>query len=986
MKKVIIMGIVTVSLLLNNCQMKLPEESDLPSWSVTLEVPLLEKAITLDELLDDSLIVSIPYGTSGDSIYAYEDEVEIEKVEVGDQLNIGDIEQSFTQSVDDVTVDGSTKHYSSQLEEVGVDPVGENVSSELGKISLNNTDSESTDPILLTDIIDLSGVLEGETAIISSETSFPTIYREITFDNFSNAEFTSGELVINIVNNLVIELGAPVTIRLLDADSSVIYGSDGDSAKAEWTAGIQSDNSAMEIISLTGKTLPGTVILKITGVVCGSGPQDIVNNETTRNSSFVVQVQANDLEVSSAKAIIPEQTVDTTGVITLVESDNKVQTAKIKEGTLAINITNNLPIDANLDLTISSIDVSEDVGKQAFHKIIPLMANQSSNNAYSLTDNLLVMDVNDQKVEYSYQIITIDTDPNKVLVSETDGVIVDISLYGGNPGEEITFSAFEGKVCQDPIIEEGEIDVTSGSKITSATVSSGSMTILIRNNVNLTEIGIPHITLNIPEFRDPSGNSIHEVRDLYPEPNTTIVSIDLIGYTLLPNTVDVSVDSFTQNITYNTEVIIPSDEIASYNLLGAIDVDIDVSDLTFSSVTGFFNQDAIVEENTIEIDDETKIEEAMISSGDLVLTVINNVGAIATVNFTVNEIVKKTDNTPFQYTINLGSGTEPVVHTIPLRSYKIQLPIGDLSMNQEINYTSIVNLPSDEAMTLTFGNEINVKVQLKDLAFSRVTGYIDTVIVDIDSIEQDIDALPEELEGINLTNVDIILDFDTNIGVPVELNLMLVSFNDKGDTSRSKIHQNITSNPRVIIPNAADLINIKPRKIIAYGSASVGGTGTVSTDQYVGGTMYITVPMEMEILENAEININPKLVQEDIPEELESIKLYSKMDNKFEFGGDLEVLAAKDTVYFEEGSVISPDTLAIFHLLPDSFFTDVIYLDESKFLLFQDSLYIKAKVKLLGLRDENDNIIPSRLLKSDSLAIQLYGSIKGLIDLKGNDN
>ncbi|MCK4689845.1 MAG: hypothetical protein KAT41_06090, partial [Candidatus Marinimicrobia bacterium] len=295
MKKVIIMGIVTVSLLLNNCQMKLPEESDLPSWSVTLEVPLLEKAITLDELLDDSLIVSIPYGTSGDSIYAYEDEVEIEKVEVGDQLNIGDIEQSFTQSVDDVTVDGSTKHYSSQLEEVGVDPVGENVSSELGKISLNNTDSESTDPILLTDIIDLSGVSEGETATISSETSFPIIYREITFDNFSNAEFTSGELVINIVNNLVIELGAPVTIRLLDADSSVIYGSDGDSAKAEWTAGIQSNNSAMEVISLTGKTLPGTVILKITGVVCGSGSQDIVNNETTRNSSFVVQVQANDL-------------------------------------------------------------------------------------------------------------------------------------------------------------------------------------------------------------------------------------------------------------------------------------------------------------------------------------------------------------------------------------------------------------------------------------------------------------------------------------------------------------------------------------------------------------------------------------------------------------------------------------------------------------------------------------------------------------------
>jgi len=980
MKKFLIIGVVAIALLLNDCQMKLPEESDLPSWSVTLEVPLLKKTVTLDELLDDSLIVGIPYGTSGDSIYAYEDEVEIEKVEVGDQLNIGDIEQSFTQSVNDVTVDGSTKHYSSQLEEVGVEPVGENVSSELGKISLSNTDVESTDPIYLTEIVDTSGVEEGASVTIPKETNFPTIYREVTFNNFSNAEFTSGLLEINIVNDIVIELGAPVTIRLLYADSSLIYGSDGDSAKAEWTAGIQSNNSAMDSISLTGKTLPGSVIIKITGLVCGSGPQDIVNNETSRNSSFVVQVQAKNLEVSSAEAIIPKQTVDTTGVINLAESDNKVQSAKIKEGTLAVNITNNLPIDANLDLTISSIDISEDPGIQAFHHIIPLTANQTSDNDYPLTDNLLVMDVNDQKVNYSYEILTKDTGTNKVLVSETDGVVVDISLYGLNPGDQITFSAFEGKVSQDPIIDDGEIDVTSGSKINSATVSSGTMTIYIRNNVNLTEIGIPHITLNIPEFHDLSDNSIHEARDLYHEPNTTTISIDLSDYTLVPNTVDVSADSFTQNITYNTEVIIPSDEIASYDLLGAIDVDIDVSDLSFSSVTGF------VEEDTIEIDEDTKIEEAIISNGDLVLTVTNNVGAIAKVNFTVDEILKESDNTSFQYSMDLGSSTEPVVHTIPLSYYKIQLPIGDLPTNQEIHYTSTVSLPADEAMTLTFGNEINVEVKLKDLTFSKVTGYIDTVTVDIDSVEQDIDALPEELEGINLTNVDIILDFDTNIDVPVELNLMLISFNDKGDTSSSEVHQNITSNPRVIIPNAADLVNIKPKKIIAYGSASIGGTGTVSTDQYVGGTMYITVPMEMEILENAEVNISPNLVKEDIPEELESIKLYSKMDNKFEFGGVLEVLAAKDTVYFEDISDVSPDTLTTFHLFPDSSFIEIAYLDESKFSLFQDSLYVKAKVKLLGLRDENDNIIPSRLLKSDSLAIQLHGSIKGLIDLKENDN
>jgi len=77
------------------------------------------------------------------------------------------------------------------------------------------------------------------------------------------------------------------------------------------------------------------------------------------------------------------------------------------------------------------------------------------------------------------------------------------------------------------------------------------MTINIRNTANNSDQNVPELTLDIPEFVDQSSNSIHIIRNLFPEPNTTTILIDLSGYVLYPNTVDVSADSFNQNITYN---------------------------------------------------------------------------------------------------------------------------------------------------------------------------------------------------------------------------------------------------------------------------------------------------------------------------------------------------------------------------------------------------------------------------------------------------
>jgi hypothetical protein len=979
--------LIGMLLITGSCMMKLPQESDMPSWSINLEVPLTKTTVTTDDLLEDSTFVGVPWGTSGDSIFAYEDETQIEKVEVGDQLNIDNINESFSQSIDDVRIKPTVKQFRSELDPVGVDPVNQSVNSELGTISLDDTDPITTDPVLLSDIVDFSGVPDGSQKSIPQATPIPVIYRNVNFNDFNNADFENGNLDITIDNQMVVELGAPLTIRLLKSDSTVIVGTDNDSAKVIFDTGINQGASDTKTISLANKVLPEAIIVKISGVVSGSSATNVTNNSTTRNSSFTVGVQAKNLEVISAEAIIPAQTIDTTDVILLADSEDKVQSAKILTGSLAIDITNGLPVNSQLELTITSIDMSDAAGIQAFTQIIDLPANQSVNEVYDLSDAYLVMDVNNQQVDYSYQITTVNTDPNRVQISQNDGVTVDISMYGDTPGSQLTFSEFEGIVSQDPIVDNGEIDVSTDSKITSALISSGTMTINIRNTANTSAQNVPQLTLDIPEFFDQSSNPIHRVRDLFPEPNTTTIVIDLSGYTLRPNTVDVPPDSFTQNITYSSTVEVPSGVITSYDLQGAYDVDIEVSELTFSEVTGYFSQDAIVDNNVITLNEATKIREAYFQNGELQLSITNNIGAVADVRFRVNEIVNTVTNKALRDTIHMTESTDPIIETISLQGYKLAMPLTDINLDQEIHYRSTVSMPSDQEMTLNIGNQIDVDVALQNISFSSVDGYIDTVTIDIDSVEQEINALPDELEGINLNDVDIVINFDSNIDVPVVLDLVIASSNDNGDYAESVIKQNITDNPVVTIPNAAELINLKPNKIVSYGTASVGGQGTVSTNQYVQGTMNILVPMSFEVADDAVIDVEPDLVKDDdIPEELDEVAIYANLDNHFELNGIINVLGAKDTLYFLADSPVAPDTIAQFRLLPDTSYEETIFLDETKFDLFTDSLYVKTSVQLLSNTDNAGNPIPTRLFKNDSLTIQLYGKIKGLIDLAEDDN
>ena len=111
-------------------------------WSTIIQIPLAEEEITLSSLADDTLIVVdgldnyFENSSYNDSIFVYQKQISIEKVEVGDRIKIDPISTSFIQNIDDVSIN----------------KVEKKVSSKVGTISLEDMESTSTDPFIFKEI------------------------------------------------------------------------------------------------------------------------------------------------------------------------------------------------------------------------------------------------------------------------------------------------------------------------------------------------------------------------------------------------------------------------------------------------------------------------------------------------------------------------------------------------------------------------------------------------------------------------------------------------------------------------------------------------------------------------------------------------------------------------------------------------------------------------------------------------------------------
>lgn len=969
--------LITTLFLLWGC-MEVDTNPSLPKWELEIDAPIVKLVVKSEDIIpEDSLVYKEAVEGEDGLQYVYKDTVDIDEQEVGDQLSLDEITpQRISQSVDDVTAEGTDKHFKSEFDTVGVNPITNSTRSEVGIITLEDTDPAVTPNITMTDIYPTLPA-DGQNYTIPQGTDFSSIDRNIEFTDFSSATVVNGEMEIKIVNHLATELGFPTHVELLTRTGSII----GSGLDATWESGIMPGDSSSRIIDLAGYTLPGELLVRVSGKIAGSGDATGVVDESVRNSFFVVKSQARNLEVSQASAIIPEQVIDTTSSMALnAEEKNKIETAVIDKGNLSITIENTSLVNATVTFQVPSLDITPtQQGVQPFVQSFMAPANQTKKVVYDISEMAIIMDLSDQTVYYSYEIRTVDTSPEKILLHKEDDFLVDVEMYGVNSSEKITFKHITGIIEPQDIAENGEIDIISDSEIFKALISRGSITINVDNQINTTDEGLPHLILDLPDFFNLGGSPIHEERDLVP--GITTIEIPLINHTLVPRNRDSGTNP-DQYVIYEAKVTTQEGENGSYNVKDSIRTYIHVSELKFLEVTGKFSQDAIVTDSVMVIDDPNKLDEALLEAGTLNLTFFNNIGVVADVAFRIPALNK--NGQMFHESFHLTDQVAPQQFQLPLHGYTLDLDYNGPTVDQDIAYRSTISLPEDVVMTLSFDKEILVDIALEDMRFTEVSGYIDTVIVDINPLEQSITTLPEELKNIEFSEVTMQLVFDSEIDVPVYLDLNITSKNDAGDSVTIKINQDITENPVVDIPNSKELVNIMPNKIKASGEARIVGEGSVRKSDTVKGKLFISVPFAFEISDSAFVDLEiTELDTVDMPAEvtINQAVVNAKVDNGFKLGAEVTVLGSPDSSYLEISN--HPDVIEIAHITvnPNDTSQVVVSMDDEVLDLLMNGGYVKPNIRLLGPEDGTT----TRVLSTDSLTVWIYGTIKALIDIEGEE-
>ena len=954
--------LIFLAIFFTSCALEKPDADKLPVWSTTLEVPIIQTTIDLNKFLEDSLVSTFPVGEGGDSIFVFNKTIELDSVEVGDKLKIDPIEKSFVQFASAVTIDSSTTSFTIKYDSVGLDDITALIDAEIGLIELDNIGSEETDPISFSDVMPTTLVTAIETAITAAggtaEVLVDTValipqQKSVNFDSFTSAALSSGYIDVKIINNLFIPLGAPIYIDIKNNIGTQIF-------QLIWDTEIVAGDSATASQDVSGMSLPGSMLVEVSGTSNGSQGQQVAVTTADMSSTFTVGLTAREFQVTQASAVVSAQSIADSSSITLDPSETLVEEAVISKGNFEITITNSLPLTGMVRLTIPSLyfGSTDSTFKQNFN----LPTDTLTISPVDMTGWTMTMDLADQFLNYHYLITTADTDTNIVTISQTDNVELDLGIT------DIYFSSLTGKIESQTIIEGGDVNIESESQIQSATISEGQMDLVISNNIG----GVADVQLTVPELVL-NGTGLDTVLTINPGDNGYIIV--LAGYDLQP------VSLADQRLTYSTTTITQS-ESNTYYLNDSISVMITLPGLTFNAVTGYISQDDNVDTDVIELDNDTNVETALIDSGQIQLTIQNFIGLEADVLFSIDELTL--GGNPLETSLQIISSTDPVQQAIDLAGYSLTLPVND----QRVNYSSTLSIPTDQLLTLTLNDSIAIDVLIDTLWFGSITGIIDTVDVTIDTVEQEISALPDDMDGFEFSNVEIVIDFESDITIPVFLDLTMDASNSAGEIETTSItNWNITDSSQVIIPDASTLINIQPDKILAYGSARVGGdgtSGTVTSTDMIAGLLSVRAPLELEIGPNASISTDPKLVTkadavETIPEEIEDVVVFINYDNSFEFGSTLTVLMSRDTMDFESGAAdILVDALLI---MAGSAGVDSIDLNDNRLGLFnQDSMYVQVLVNVLGQTDSNGNPIPSRFLSTDKMWLNIYGRVQYFID------
>jgi hypothetical protein len=958
-----------------------------PKWSIDLDVPLLDKTVLLrDNILDiDSSIALYPnMGTESqfDSIFVYKLIEQIDSTFINDKLSIQDVvDTTITQSVDNITVENISFSENINFSNIGIGSVTSELTTEIGLIDLNDINSQSSDPYTfeallpnfyesietymdISDDPDIGNQEYNEEVLgpIDNQEIVPTL-QVIQFESFEYANFDSGLMNISIDNTLMYLNYDNILIQIQNANNNDILNT---LNIGPMNSGLIYNNSINLGELPNNGFLPNNINIIISGEVVGINPASTYNQ--LLNSQIGISVTATDLVVKQASAEIPVQTFSDNGSIVL-ENENKILEATINTGYLDIGMVNNLSenLDGNININIPNI-----LDQNAAPLLISFNLSEDSIEAINLSGyKIVINDIEDQQIFYSYSVSTLDTD-QYVLISQSDNITINFSLIGDiiDDSEQITFSTITGIIEDQEHDISGNVDLeVEGATMQNAVFSSGEIKVEIVNNISSAPLSIEVVINEISLDGEPFTQTIM----LSGNADETFILDD---YILTPTYID-----GIPKIAYNAVASSTNSSQNEYNLQEDIMVNLIIQDIVIKEITGYFNQDPIVETNLVSLESDNIIEQGTLESGNIEITINNNLGLLADVSFSISELIDS-DGNFFNYTIPLT--TEQAIVNIDLSNYSIFLNNDiDSESYQKVSYTSEVIINSEALTTLNLENNIDLRFKIPELNFSYIKGYVAPIEVEITPFSKsDLNILPDDIEGITFNSASAYLDFDSQLDLDLLLQLDFYSINtDSGEEySFQFIEQTTTSIDKIYLDpdNILDMLNIMPDSLSVSGLATVSGEGEINSTDAIAAEFIIEVPFEFIFTEDTNINVpSTELSEDSIPESFENMTLYYNYQTPFSFNTNLSIYCSDDTttIIDDANKFIEFDLLASEGSLLDS-----IEINSDKFNLINSSDFMKPIISIVSQTNENGDFIPHSFFSTDSLNIKIWGKIGLYID------
>lgn len=492
--KLLALAAIFFHLVLSSCSIKEPAA---PNWDITVAVPLMNRSIALSEIVEDTDL----FATGDNGLLNIDFEEGFDRYEVGDQLTVAELTESFA--------------------------------SELGDFRVPSPGAQETS-LNFGDIYPAAIILHGQSAPVSSF-SYETPEMILpSFETIFSVLVETGEIELTVVNRLPVPISEGLEARVLSAVT------DEDVFTVVFDSEIGVGSSGTASTSLDGITIPADLKIVLNGSSPGSGGEVVTIDAF--GDGLDVEALISDIIASEAQAVI--EPLEFSGTDSLALGDSIiVRSGSISSGSIRIDFANDMPLDIGIDLALRDF---YDIGGNPVVINLPLLSGQNTSRVIDLSGYSFQPGENQEGsvTHFDYVAQVAGSNGQMINLSREDAVDIDVNLT------DFSFSEIRGIIDDISIkleAREESIDMPDG--IDSLQFEAARLELIINNGIGFKII--PDI--KVTGYNESTGQSseVHVVQQIAaasgnPVPTSIVLDksnsniVDFIN--IFPNKISISGD------------------------------------------------------------------------------------------------------------------------------------------------------------------------------------------------------------------------------------------------------------------------------------------------------------------------------------------------------------------------------------------------------------------------------------------------------------